>query len=193
MKNTPVTQSFIEFCDQFYKPILARSKKYYENTEDAEDATHDIILRVYNCVDEKLYMSPGFTGYLFRMVYYYFVDGYRKNKKRKNTEYNDSIMETDASNDSQDMGNTQISYTLNGYSFKDDAGLTNQIVKKCLGMLKEKDRNLLVMKYRDGLSYAEMAVATGRTTGWVGNELKRSEERLRKIMNENGYRREDFF
>lgn len=59
------------------------------------------------------------------------------------------------------------------------------LLYKSLEKMKDKDRNLLLMKYEQGLSLSEIAIILNRPVGSLKTELYRARNRLKKIYVES--------
>ena len=57
-----------------------------------------------------------------------------------------------------------------------------QIVREVMGLLGERDRQLLLLKYVDGLSYEDIGVALGVTASSVQSRLHRARKMLRQQL-----------
>lgn len=192
MKNKN-PESFTEFYKLYHKPVYDRMMRYFRNNvEQAEDATQEAMLRVYEKVPVSAYAHLRFRALVFTIVKNIAMDIFRKNKNKRTEEFDDNMAVTNPSDDyscgDDEVGTTDSSACI----LPEDAGFDAEIIKKMKAYLSEKDRTLFEMRYWKGMSYAEIAAALDRTTAWVGNELKHAQERFRKLLLSKGYERGDF-
>ena len=69
-----------------------------------------------------------------------------------------------------------------------EAGEVGAIVRKAVGELPEKERNVLVLRHYQGLKFREIAEVTGLTSRTVQNCLKRGREKLGRSLARAGLR-----
>jgi len=63
-----------------------------------------------------------------------------------------------------------------------EAGDTAVLVRQALGEIPEEHRTTLLLRFADGLSYAEIAAATGTSIGTVMSRLFYGKRKLRKLV-----------
>ena len=68
-----------------------------------------------------------------------------------------------------------------GFSHEDGVQLHNAIIR-----LSPLHREVLVLRYMEGLSYEEIASVVGRSTGTVRSRIHYAKRALRNIMKEKG-------
>ncbi|MBN2301254.1 MAG: sigma-70 family RNA polymerase sigma factor [Lentisphaerae bacterium] len=139
---------------------------------DAEDVVMEAFLKAWQTL-------PGFEGrasiesWLYRITYNCSMDLLRKKRRR---------MEEPLSED-QDYHkeNTADVLTLG----PDETAVRNELVQEvneALMTLPEQHQSVLLFRYRDGMSYSEIATATGVSIGTVMSRIFYAKRQLNKSL-----------
>lgn len=131
------------------------------NIEDAQDIVQEAIIKLLKI--DNIIPADKIKSWLYQVSINLYYNLYNRKKK-----YNDIINRYFTSD-------FEIEEFISDYS----------LLYKSLEKMKDKDRNLLLMKYEQGLSLSEIAIILNRPVGSLKTELYRARNRLKKIYVES--------
>ena len=135
---------------------------------DAEDITQEVFIRAWKSIDKYKYKGAPFAAWLIAIAHNLVVDHYRAKKRAAGSEGTncvdvDSIAQVDRQVDA-------------------DVVLDRIYVRKALSQLKEERQKVIVMRFIDGFSYAEIAKALKKSEGAVRVIQYRALKELKEIL-----------
>jgi len=133
--------------------------------EDAEDVQQDVWLSVYRGI-HRLANPGAFRTWLFQTTRHRAVDFLRK-RKRERELLDDVATMIDASDVSDDADSVDI----------DEAALDATLMA-----IPPPQREVLLLRYRDDLSYSEIAIVVGCPIGTVRTRLHHAKRRLHELL-----------
>lgn len=148
---------YAQTCDRIYRLLL----KMTHNPEDASDLTQATYIRVLQNIHQFDGTSRVAT-WVYRIAVNEALQFLRGEKRRGLREL--------------DRGRGTIAASETAAS---DARLD---VAEALAQLPPDERTLIVLRYFEGLSYAEMAEILGKPSGTIGSELNRARQKLRDVL-----------
>jgi len=152
-------KQFEEKYSLYDKMVYKICLSYLENASDAEDIFQDSFLEFYNT--KKTFDSTEYEKYfLIRLTINNCKDFLRK-KKKQITIYNNDLVNS-----------------FKNITVEQDAGL------KLIYLLPEKQRELIVLRYINGLSSKEIAVIFGKSDASIRKCLERCRQTLKNILEE---------
>jgi RNA polymerase sigma-70 factor, ECF subfamily len=140
--------------------------------EPAADATQDAFLSAYRALPS--FRGGSFKAWLLRIVTNACYDQLRLRKRRPQTSLEDLAEDSDYAPSLMDHG-----------ELPEEAVLRQELaqaIETGIGKLPLEQRVVLVLSDIQGLSYDEIAVATGATLGTVKSRLSRGRARLRDFV-----------
>lgn len=149
------------YVDRIYRHLYYR----VGNATQAEDLAAQVFEKAYKAIGRYRTMGRPFFVWLLSIAHNLLVDHYRA--QRDSSSIDDVIIPADDSADP---------VTLAERSFA--SATLRQAIKK----LKRDQQIVVVMRYIDGLDYADIAAAVNKTEGAVRVVLHRSLIALRKII-----------
>lgn len=149
------------YVDRIYRHLYYR----VGNATQAEDLAAQVFEKAYKAIGRYRTMGRPFFVWLLSIAHNLLVDHYRA--QRDSPSIDDVIIPADDSADP---------VTLAERSFA--SATLRQAIKK----LKRDQQIVVVMRYIDGLDYADIAAAVNKTEGAVRVVLHRSLIALRKII-----------
>ncbi|MBN1513742.1 MAG: sigma-70 family RNA polymerase sigma factor [Phycisphaerae bacterium] len=153
--------SFGELCGLYYKPMVAIAYSVLGDHQLAEDAVQEAFARGLRGM-HSLRRTECFGGWLARICRNVAV---RMAKARRRD------------------GNAADMWSLPARPEKDEVGLA---VRRCLGRLKARDREIMVLKYYDNLSHDQIAAVLRLSPAAVHGRLQRARRRLAGVMRREG-------
>ena len=140
------------------------------NKFDIDDLLQDIFLAVYQNANSFRF-DMKFSSWIYRIAHNKIVDYWRKNQKNKNeisVEENLFLVES----------------IFNKNEVEDEIEKTEskEIVQKVLPFVKEKYRQVLVLRFLEEKSYEEISDILEKTKATVGTLVRRGKEDFKKQM-----------
>jgi RNA polymerase sigma-70 factor, ECF subfamily len=154
-----------EIVDKYYSRIYAYCLSILMNRERAEDACHDVFLKVQKNID-KLDERKNRSGWLLSIARNHCYDIYRKEKHSFPAEYLPYMLE-DGSNgpEEQLLEKEQI-----------------RIIVESLKKLKPVYREVLVLRDIDGFAYREIALHLGLESKKVKWMLFKARKKIKLLI-----------
>jgi RNA polymerase sigma-70 factor (ECF subfamily) len=142
---------------------------YYKlsDREKAKDVVQDTFVKVWEYMASDAEEIVNIKALLYRIATNAIIDNYRKKKELSL----DSLVEEGFDpNDLRNSGSTMI-----------DESEADMIIKAIHG-LDQDDRALMLMRYIDGLSVKEIALATGQRENTVSVRIHRAIKTLKDVL-----------
>jgi len=145
--------------------------RFTQNIDTAKEFSQEVFLRLYTA---RMRYRPDskFTTYLFTIAHNLVVNEVFVKKRPETSAARDDAVDATPS---PDDGPEQSLITHD----------ERRKVHDALGRLNARERSALIMKYTEGLSYAEIAEATGTSVAAVESLLSRAKEKMRKTLKES--------
>lgn len=143
-----------------YRPLCLYALRYLENTDEAEDVVQDVFTSLWNR-KESISEISSIKSYLYTSV-----KNNCLNKLRKSSQFID-LEDIEVIDD----------------NFEDEKVFRAELEAKLWKMideLPERQREILLMAKRDGMTYKDIAEATGISVKTVENHVNRAIQTLRK-------------
>ena len=135
---------------------------------DAEDITQEVFIRAWKSIDKYKYKGAPFAAWLIAIAHNLVVDHYRAKKRAAGSEGMDYV-----DVDSIPQVDRQVDT---------DVVLDQIYVRKALSQLKGERQKVIVMRFIDGFSYAEIAKALKKSEGAVRVIQYRALKELKEIL-----------
>ena len=177
--------AYRELVDRYQRRAVSIAYGYVHNTDDAQDMVQEAFIRAYKNLNR---FEPGssFIAWFSKIVVNVCIDHYRKQKKRKSVEYDDSYQRRDAIDGHALAGNP---IELQPHRRLEQEELSGAI-EQALSRLSENHRTIIVLREVEGLSYEEIAESMSCNLGTVMSRLhharKKLQEALRPYLNSAG-------
>ncbi|GAB3997671.1 RNA polymerase sigma factor [Spirosoma daeguense] len=134
-----------------------------KNSEQAEDFTHDIFLKVFNKLDAFQERS-SFSTWLYSISFNYCSDQIRLAKRLTTITLEDVVK-----HDFPELKDTAIHEE------------TMFLVKRAMETVSPKERTLLRLKYEDGMSIDAIAQKYNLKSSTIKMRLKRTRDKLQRL------------
>lgn len=144
--------------------------------EDAEDATQEVFLKLWRTLGTWRDEASVKT-YIMRIARNTVIDMIR----RRNSHPTDSLTVEDDDGEESQLDIADTDTTSNPAA---DYARREQIeeVRRAIDELEPEHREIIILRDINGLSYAEIAEATGLYPGTVKSRLSRAREKLKEIL-----------
>lgn len=161
-------EQFIERAlSEYESPLVGYALGFVHDVERARDIVQDTFIRL--CQQDVSKVKDGLKTWLFTVCRNRALDVLRKDSRM--SALDEGMLEDKESElASPDQTLDQSERTAQLYRYLD--------------RLSENQRGVILMKFRDGLSYQEIAAATGLGSGNIGFLIHTGLKRLREILPE---------
>lgn len=144
--------SFAKLYDIFIDPIY-RYVYYRVKSDDAEDITETVFLRVWENLDKyRAGDKSSFSAWVFRIAHNLVVDYYRGRKER---EFDELLV--DVPDDKRDHSPIRTTESI----------IRKEVLKKAISRLKKTYQDILIYKFINSFSNAEIADIMNKTEGSI--------------------------
>ena len=154
-------ESLAELCEQFY-PKLLKYMHYRVHSSVAEDLAGEVLVRVIRSIDRQ---TGSFVAWMYKIAANVVADHGRAGKVRREEPMSEHTLETQTA----------------GGDVSADVGRQLDI-QSALGKLTGDQRELVTLKFIQGLSNAEVGEVTGRKPEAVRGLQFRALNALRQIL-----------
>lgn len=171
-------EAFEAMLDVYQKLIYNICYRMFNNKEDAEDLTQDVFVKVYNKIN-SFSEKNSFKSWLCAIATNTCIDELRK-RKNKSTISIDKNIETDDGNMTIDIPSNEKT--------PEEAVVKNEeihLLENALLKLNLEDREIIVLRDIQGLSYDEISEIKHMKLGTVKSKLARARLKLQKILKTN--------
>ncbi|MBK1825848.1 RNA polymerase sigma factor [Haloferula rosea] len=173
MARTPADPEMVETREQFIErtlaeyesPLIGYAYGFVQDVDRARDVVQDTFIRL--CKQDIEKVRDGVKGWLFTVCRNRALDVLRKESRMSSLE--ESTHERTAS---ASAGPDQVV----------DKDERIQELMTYIDRLSDNQKTVILMKFRDGLSYHEIADATGLTSGNIGFLIHAGVKRLRQLL-----------
>lgn len=156
--------TFDTLYSAYYTAMYRVANKMTGDDEGAADIVQEVFIQLFNSLSNGMDISHP-KGWLYRITYLKCMDHFRKIKRLQEVEMTENIEFRDEQNEKNEL---------------------RVMIRNALSKLKPQERVLAVL-YSEGLTYNEMASATGIKFSSIGKMLSRTLKKLGKELNNQGY------
>jgi len=169
--------SFEELMKKYNRKIYGFIYRMIRDEEVAVELTQDFFIKIYNVV-AKYNFEYKFSTWAYRICYNLVIDFVRKNQAQVDSLDDDSVSQ-------RQMLESENYVSEDGFErlAKDEL---NQYVWAIVDGIPVKYRELVLLRYLQGLKYDEIADVTGLPVGTVKNRIFKAKEILRLEIEKNG-------
>jgi RNA polymerase sigma-70 factor (ECF subfamily) len=146
--------------------IMRIARQLMKHEQNAEDLTQDVLMKIMRNIG-RLDSPAAFYKWVHRITFNMGLNMLRKGKRngKNSSEYDDQV-----------LGN-EIDPAESFYSKE-----TAEVVQQCLEALPEKTRNLIQLRYFEGLKEKELAEVLDVPQGTVKSRLHKANKVVREIL-----------
>jgi RNA polymerase sigma-70 factor (ECF subfamily) len=170
--------AFAALVSAYETKIYNLALRYLGNREDAMDASQEVFLRVFRFLP-GFQEESGFSTWIYRIGVNVCKDMLAKQSRR-----NEQSLEVEDEDDKQrTMELADHRYTPE--QIVENAELRS-VLSEAIAALPDQQREVIVLRDIQGLSYDEIANVLSLEPGTVKSRLSRARENLRKKLLQNG-------
>lgn len=171
------TQAFRGLVEQYQGRIYNIIYGMVHNRDDAMELTQDTFLKAFRKLN-SFNLDSKFYTWLCRIAVNTAIDHIRKMRHRQTSEFDENI------GNFHDGSLHDDHYSQNPESAAMNSELRSQIIK-AVDELPEEQKQILILKEIDGLSYKEIATVVGVAQGTVMSRLYYARKKLQEILEAN--------
>ena len=166
--------AFAEIYGRYFTPIYRFIYFKVGNREEAEDLTQTVFMKVFKSLDRFRFRDNPFSSWIYRIANNMVIDFFRKKKSLPLLDENPEDWQLEFADDA-----------LNPVEEAEELELAWS-ARQAIAEMKDPDRQVLVMRYIDGLSYKDIAETIGKTEEAVRQISSRSIRALKMIFKNKG-------
>jgi RNA polymerase sigma-70 factor (ECF subfamily) len=166
------THSFNQLVSQYQDMVYNVAYRILGDDQAAADASQETFLSAYQAVAK--FKGGSFKAWILRIATNSCYDQLRLQKRRPTSSLEAIYTDTDPS-----------SHFVNGRESPEEHALRDELgqtLQRGIATLPPEQRVTLVLSDVQGLSYSEIAQATGTSVGTVKSRLSRARARLRDFL-----------
>lgn len=158
-------QAYIHIIEKYKEPLYGIILRMTRNPHDAQDLVQEVFIKVYERLGQ--YEEKGsFKSWFYRVATNHCMDQFRK-KRLVSSEMTDNL-----------IVNEQHPEVIFLKKEKE------RRLEKLIATLPEDERLIILLRYRQELTYEEISDSTGYPLSTVRNKLHRAKKKMRKKMKE---------
>jgi RNA polymerase sigma factor (sigma-70 family) len=161
-------EAFGELYNRYYKKVYHKCLSFTKDPDEAYDYAQESLMKAFDHLD-TFRGQASFSTWLYSITHHHCLAGLKKNSRLSTTALTDQFIEFDRS---------QSSMTL-----EESAERTEQesIMFTLIDHLPENEKQLLTLKYQQGVSIENLQEKMGLNSSAVKMRLKRSKEKLNAL------------
>ena len=149
------------YVDRVYRHIYYR----VGNTADAEDLTQQVFIKAWQAIGRYKKTASPFLAWLLKISHNLVIDFYRSKKSETYADFDD--VATKPKTDPAHLAEAQFS---------------KQDIRGAINKLHGDQQQVILMRFIEDFSYAEIAAAVGKSEGAIRVILHRGLAKLKTIM-----------
>jgi len=162
--------AFAQIYERYYQSIY--NYVYYRvgDSSLAEDLTAEVFLKALEGIETFTFRGVPFSAWLYRIANNLVADHFRHQPQQPDLSLEEELIAAEG----------EPSEAL-------ERGLTQQQLAQALRGLTEEQRQVIILKFVEGLSNTEVAQVLGKTEGAVKGLQHRALARLGRILSRQGF------
>lgn len=165
-------QAYVHIIDKYKNPLYGMILRMTKNTHDAEDLAQEVFIKVYEQL-HKYQRTGSFSSWFYRVAMNHCIDHFRK-KRFASTEIEEWLM-------------IEEQHPESIYLKKEK----HLVLEKLIATLPKDERLVILLRYRQELSYQEISDITQLSMSTIRNKLHRAKQKMRRTINENRSEKDD--
>ena len=169
--NAPDQTNMEDIMNQYQGVLLRYATRVLNNQEAAQDVVQEAFIRLHRNWDKVLRRGVPIKGWLFRTTHNAAVDYIRKESRRRLLHERQSNEMDPYAVDCADRREHEERHAL---------------VMQHLNILRPKEREVLVLRMQEEMSYREIAAVLNRSEGYVGTLIHTATRKLSQSLRKAG-------
>lgn len=169
--STPARLTLETAMEQYQSALLRYATRVLNSEDAAQDVVQEAFIRFHDNLEKIKTRGVQVKGWLFRTTHNAAVDYIRKESRRRNLHERQAKQADLFTTDQETQRNREERQAL---------------VMRHLNTLKPKEREVLVLRLQEGMSYKEIAAVLKRSEGYVGTLIHNATKKLSKRLRQAG-------
>ena len=157
--------------EQYQSALLRYATRVLNNADAAQDVVQEAFIRLNGNLEKITARGVQIKGWLFRTTHNAAVDYIRKESRRRMLHHKQANEVEPYATDSDVQRNARERHAL---------------VMQHLNVLKPKEREVLVLRLQEEMSYKEIALVLKRSEGYVGTLIHTATKKLSRSLQQAG-------
>ena len=157
--------------EHYQQSLLRYAARVLNNDEAAQDVVQEAFIRLHGNLEKITKRGVQLKGWLFRTTHNAAVDYIRKESRRRNLHERQS---------------KQADLYLPDSGGQQEHDEKQALVMQHLNTLKPKEREVLVLRLQESMSYKEIAAVLKRSEGYVGTLIHTATKKLSQSLRQAG-------
>ena len=149
--------------DAYQAPLLRYASRLLNNGTLAQDVVQNVLVKLFRQWQPGMQPDARLKNWLFRVTHNEAVDQIRAEARRRRL---------------QDEQEVEIDRSTGGVHVDPTPDEREAMVLECLDALDANQRQVVLLRLQQGMSYEEISAITGQSVGYVGNLLHFAVKRL---------------
>lgn len=167
----PDNMSLEVAVERYQSALLRYAARVLNNGDAAQDVVQEAFIRLHAHWDQVRERGIPFRGWLFRTTHNAAVDYIRKESRRRLLHHRQSI---------------QMDHPVSGPEHGSRQSEQQALLLQHLSVLKPKEREVLVLRVQEEMSYKEIAAVIQRSEGYVGTLIHSATKKLSQRLRQAG-------
>ena len=186
MTDEELAVSYINGDNRAFDMLLSNNQRkvftyilfVVRNRDVANDVFQDTFVKVITQLQQKRYVPNGkFSAWVMRIAHNEIMDWYRNQRSGR-------IVETPEDNDLSNIGGMDVTLNSIESQYVNSQVLTD--VRRMMNQLPASQREVVFMRFYQGMSFKEMASTTGVSINTSLGRMRYAILNLRRMAKENG-------
>jgi RNA polymerase sigma-70 factor (ECF subfamily) len=156
--------------DRYRKKIYLKSYSFSKNTDEANDLTQEIFIKMFDRLDSYQRKSK-FSTWFYSLAYNFLVNYKKRDSPKKLGERWERL-----------NAKEEYAAALDNFEEEDFLEIKSSKLEKALELIEPADKALLMMKYQDEISIEDMQLLLHIGESAIKMRLKRARNRLIKAF-----------
>ncbi len=169
--GTPLPLTLEGAMEHYQSSLLRYATRVLNNEEAAQDVVQETFIRLHGNLEKIKTRGVQLKGWLFRTTHNAAVDYIRKETRRKKL---------------HERQFRQAAVLMPDASEQQTRDEKQELVMQHLNTLKPKEREVLVLRLQEGMSYKEIAAVLKRSEGYVGTLIHTATKKLSRNLRQAG-------
>jgi RNA polymerase sigma factor (sigma-70 family) len=149
--------------DAYQAPLLRYATRVLNNATLAQDVVQNVLVKLFRQWQPGMQPDARLKNWLFRVTHNEAVDQIRAEARRRRL---------------RDEQEVEVNSSTGGVHVDTPPDEREAMVLRCLNVLDPMQRQVVLLRLQQGMSYEEISAITGQSTGYVGNLLHFAVKRL---------------
>jgi RNA polymerase sigma-70 factor (ECF subfamily) len=167
----PTPRTLEDVMEQYQSALLRYATRVLNNEDAAQDVVQEAFIRLHGNWEKVSERGVPLKGWLFRTTHNAAVDYIRRESRRRSLHQRQAVQIEPYAADCDD---------------ERDRAERQALVLQHLNTLKPKEREVLVLRLQEEMSYREIAAVLKRSEGYVGTLIHSATRKLSQSLRQAG-------